>query len=47
MSDNPVKGEVECFDKKKLKKTLTAEKTILPTQEVIDQEKKGQCQASS
>ncbi|KAL6480045.1 hypothetical protein MHYP_G00110780 [Metynnis hypsauchen] len=41
MSDNPVKQEVQNFDKKCLKKTNTAEKNTLPTQEVIEQEKKA------
>lgn len=33
MSDNPVKQEVQNFDKKCLKKTNTAEKNTLPTKE--------------
>uniref|UniRef100_A0A3B4EL42 Thymosin beta n=1 Tax=Pygocentrus nattereri TaxID=42514 RepID=A0A3B4EL42_PYGNA len=33
MSDNPVKQEVQNFDKKCLKKTNTAEKNTLPTQQ--------------
>ncbi|KAK3564942.1 hypothetical protein QTP86_031062 [Hemibagrus guttatus] len=33
MSDNPVKQEVQTFDKKCLKKTNTAEKNTLPTKE--------------
>lgn len=42
MSDNnPVKDEVQKFDKKCLKKTNTAEKNTLPTQEDIEQEKKS------
>ncbi|XP_043113952.1 thymosin beta 1 [Puntigrus tetrazona] len=40
MSDNPVKEEVQKFDKKCLKKTNTAEKNILPSKEDIEQEKK-------
>lgn len=35
----PVK-EVENFDKKKLRKTSTQERNTLPTQEVIEQEKR-------
>ncbi|XDV36815.1 hypothetical protein PO909_006536, partial [Leuciscus waleckii] len=42
MSDNnPVKEEVQKFDKRCLKKTDTAEKNTLPTQEDIEQEKKA------
>ncbi|XP_039550186.1 thymosin beta 1 [Pimephales promelas] len=42
MSDNnPVKEEVQKFDKKCLKKTNTAEKNTLPTQADIEQEKKA------
>ncbi|XP_072519003.1 thymosin beta 1 [Salminus brasiliensis] len=41
MSDNPVKQEVQNFDKKCLKKTNTAEKNTLPTKEDIEQEKKA------
>ncbi|XP_058653644.1 thymosin beta 1 [Onychostoma macrolepis] len=41
MSDNPVKEEVQKFDKKCLKKTNTAEKNTLPTKEDIEQEKKA------
>lgn len=33
MNDNPVKQEVQTFDKKCLKKTNTAEKNTLPTKE--------------
>lgn len=33
MNDNPVKQEVQNFDKKCLKKTNTAEKNTLPTKE--------------
>ncbi|XP_060783577.1 thymosin beta 1 [Neoarius graeffei] len=40
MNDNPVKQEVQNFDKRCLKKTSTRERNILPTQDVIDQEKK-------
>lgn len=36
MSDNPVTQEVETFNKDKLKKTITQEKNIIPTQ-------KGRC----
>ncbi|XP_026860764.1 thymosin beta 1 [Electrophorus electricus] len=39
MSDNPVKDEVQNFDKKCLKKTCTAEKNTLPTKEDIEKEK--------
>ncbi|NP_001159390.1 thymosin beta 1 [Danio rerio] len=41
MSDNPVKAEVQNFDKKCLKKTNTEEKNVLPTKEDIEQEKKA------
>ncbi|KAK2890606.1 hypothetical protein Q8A67_013249 [Cirrhinus molitorella] len=41
MSDNPVKEEVQNFDKRCLKKTSTAEKNTLPTKEDIEQEKKA------
>ncbi|XP_062855776.1 thymosin beta 1 [Trichomycterus rosablanca] len=41
MSDNPVKQEVQNFDKRCLKKTNTAEKNTLPTQKDIEQEKKA------
>ncbi|XP_012686589.1 thymosin beta 1 [Clupea harengus] len=42
MSDNnPVKQEVQTFDKKCLKKTSTAEKNNLPTKEDIEAEKKA------
>ncbi|XP_056097985.1 thymosin beta 1 [Rhinichthys klamathensis goyatoka] len=42
MSDNnPVNDEVQKFDKRCLKKTNTAEKNTLPTQEDIEQEKKA------
>uniref|UniRef100_A0A673K754 Thymosin beta-a n=1 Tax=Sinocyclocheilus rhinocerous TaxID=307959 RepID=A0A673K754_9TELE len=39
MSDNPVKEEVQQFDKRCLKKTNTAEKNTLPTKEDIEKEK--------
>ncbi|KPP57736.1 Thymosin beta-a-like [Scleropages formosus] len=43
MSDsNPVKQEVQNFDKKCLKKTTTAEKNTLPTKEDIEQEKRAE-----
>ncbi|KAL4648851.1 Thymosin beta-a-like [Arapaima gigas] len=42
MSDNPVKEEVQNFDKKCLKKTTTAEKNTLPTKEDIEQEKRAE-----
>ncbi|XP_054594934.1 thymosin beta 1 [Nothobranchius furzeri] len=38
---NPVNEEVENFNKKKLKKTNTQEKTRLPTKEEIEEEKKA------
>ncbi|KAI7790141.1 Thymosin beta-a [Triplophysa rosa] len=42
MSDNnPVKNDVQNFDRKCLKKTNTAEKNTLPTKEDIEQEKKA------
>ncbi|MCI4379809.1 hypothetical protein PGIGA_G00232630 [Pangasianodon gigas] len=41
MSDNPVKQEVQNFDKRCLKKTNTEEKNTLPTKEDIEQEKKA------
>ncbi|KAM9470365.1 thymosin beta 1 [Clarias gariepinus] len=41
MSDNPVKKEVEKFDKRCLKKTNTEEKNVLPSKDDIDQEKKA------
>ncbi|XP_059378449.1 thymosin beta-a-like [Carassius carassius] len=41
MSDNPVKEEVQNFDKRCLKKTNTAEKNSLPTKEDIEEEKKA------
>ncbi|XP_026796404.1 thymosin beta 1 [Pangasianodon hypophthalmus] len=41
MSDNPVKQEVQNFDKRCLKKTSTEEKNTLPTKEDIEQEKKA------
>ncbi|KAG7271256.1 hypothetical protein CRUP_003487 [Coryphaenoides rupestris] len=37
----PAFEEVTTFDKSKLKKTETQEKNPLPSQEVIDQEKKN------
>ncbi|XP_029021956.1 thymosin beta 1 [Betta splendens] len=39
---NPVKEEVENFNTKKLKKTVTEEKNILPSNKDIDQEKAEQ-----
>ncbi|XP_072253072.1 thymosin beta-4 [Leuresthes tenuis] len=39
MSDKPDITEVTTFDKTKLKKTDTEVKNILPTKEVIEQEK--------
>ncbi|KAG7484146.1 hypothetical protein MATL_G00046200 [Megalops atlanticus] len=48
MSDNnPVKEEVQNFDKKCLKKTTTAEKNTLPSKEDIEQEKKACCAEAS
>ncbi|XP_022607402.1 thymosin beta-a-like [Seriola lalandi dorsalis] len=38
---NPVNQEVEQFNKQKLKKTDTREKTYVPTQQEIDEEKKA------
>ncbi|XP_010771603.1 thymosin beta-10-like [Notothenia coriiceps] len=40
MADKPDISEVEKFDKAKLKKTETQEKNVLPTQDIIEQEKK-------
>ncbi|CAL8282667.1 thymosin beta-11 [Gadus morhua] len=42
MSDKPKLEEVTSFDKTKLKKTETKEKNVLPSQEIIDQEKKAE-----
>ncbi|KAF3857262.1 hypothetical protein F7725_009121 [Dissostichus mawsoni] len=39
MADKPDISEVEKFDKAKLKKTETQEKNVLPTQDIIEQEK--------
>ncbi|KAK5847775.1 hypothetical protein PBY51_016878 [Eleginops maclovinus] len=39
MDDKPDISEVQKFDKSKLKKTETQEKNVLPTQDVIEQEK--------
>uniref|UniRef100_A0A3Q1EPW9 Thymosin beta 1 n=1 Tax=Acanthochromis polyacanthus TaxID=80966 RepID=A0A3Q1EPW9_9TELE len=44
MNDNPVKQEVTKFDKKKLKKTNTEERTHMPTKE-IEEEKKAMQEA--
>ncbi|XP_062259449.1 thymosin beta-4 [Platichthys flesus] len=41
MSDKADVSEVTSFDKSKLKKTQTEEKNILPTKEIIEQEKSG------
>ncbi|XP_073343170.1 thymosin beta 1 [Pagrus major] len=41
MSDKPVMSEVVNYDKNKLKKTVTKENNPVPTQEIIDQEKKA------
>ncbi|PCK06009.1 MAG: thymosin beta-4 [Alteromonadaceae bacterium] len=38
----PDLSEVEKFDKNKLKKIETKEKNVLPTKEVIEEEKKEQ-----
>ncbi|KAK5891290.1 thymosin beta-10-like [Pseudochaenichthys georgianus] len=40
MADKPDISEVEKFDKAKLKKTETQEKNVLPTQDIIEQERK-------
>ncbi|XP_055005804.1 thymosin beta 1 [Boleophthalmus pectinirostris] len=40
MSDKIPVNDLEQFDKKKLKKTCTEEKNVLPTKEDIEQEKK-------
>ncbi|CAF99098.1 unnamed protein product [Tetraodon nigroviridis] len=42
MSDNPVKQEVENFNRRSLKKTETKMNTSLPTKEDIEQEKQAQ-----
>ncbi|XP_053180062.1 thymosin beta 1 [Scomber japonicus] len=39
--DNPVKEEVQQFNKKSLRKTSTNEKNHLPTKEEIEEEKKA------
>jgi len=39
--DNPVKEEVQGFDKRVLRKTSTKEKAQLPTKEDIEAEKKA------
>ncbi|ELK31825.1 Thymosin beta-10 [Myotis davidii] len=41
MADKPDMGEVASFDKAKLKKTETQEKSTLPTKETIEQEKRS------
>ncbi|KAM8938888.1 thymosin beta-10 [Pelodytes ibericus] len=41
MGDKPDLGEIDKFDKSKLKKTETQEKNTLPTKETIEQEKKN------
>ncbi|XP_036932975.1 thymosin beta 1 [Acanthopagrus latus] len=41
MGDKPDLKEVENYDRKKLKKTITQEKNTQPTQEIIEQEKKA------
>ncbi|XP_063142941.1 thymosin beta-10-like [Rattus norvegicus] len=42
MTDKPDMGEISSFDKAKLKKTETQEKTTLPTKETIEQEKRSE-----
>ncbi|XP_075705957.1 thymosin beta-10 isoform X1 [Rhinoderma darwinii] len=41
MADKPDLGEIDKFDKTKLKKTETQEKNTLPTKETIEQEKQN------
>ncbi|XP_035264028.1 thymosin beta-12 [Anguilla anguilla] len=41
MSDKPDLAEIACFDKTKLKKTVTEVKNPLPTKETIEQERKS------
>ncbi|CAB1454746.1 unnamed protein product [Pleuronectes platessa] len=41
MSDKADVSEITSFDKSKLKKTQTEEKNVLPTKEIIEQEKSG------
>ncbi|XP_063309346.1 thymosin beta-10 [Pelobates fuscus] len=41
MADKPDLGEIDKFDKSKLRKTETKEKNTLPTKETIEQEKKN------
>ena len=41
MADKPDMGEINSFDKAKLKKTETQEKNTLPTKETIEQEKQA------
>ena len=41
MADKPDMGEINSFDKAKLKKTETQEKKTLPTKETIEQEKQA------
>uniref|UniRef100_A0A8D0NEI6 Thymosin beta-10 n=1 Tax=Sus scrofa TaxID=9823 RepID=A0A8D0NEI6_PIG len=43
MADKPDMGEINSFDKAKLKKTETQEKNTLPTKETIEQEKQANC----
>ncbi|XP_029703292.1 thymosin beta 1 [Takifugu rubripes] len=42
MSDNPVKEEVEKFNRRSLKKTDTLVKQHVPTKEELEQEKKAE-----
>uniref|UniRef100_A0A4W2CC25 Thymosin beta n=2 Tax=Bos TaxID=9903 RepID=A0A4W2CC25_BOBOX len=42
MADKPDLGEINSFDKAKLKKTETQEKNTLPTKETIEQEKQSE-----
>ncbi|XP_075180179.1 thymosin beta-15A homolog [Anomaloglossus baeobatrachus] len=41
MADKPDLSEVEKFDPRTLRKTTTAEKNTLPSQETIEQEKEA------
>ncbi|XP_059398208.1 thymosin beta-like [Carassius carassius] len=42
MSDKPNMTEITSFDKTKLRKTETQEKSPLPTKETIEQERQGE-----
>ena len=46
MADSPNMGEVDSFDKSKLKKVETKEKVVLPTKEDVAQAKEEEKPAS-